>query len=185
MKIERVLYSRTVNLGDYNSERIEIGAIVEEGEDFKEVLSKVKKEVNISLKLESPKEEEKESEKPAVTKKKTSKKVAKKKVKHTVKANQKAAIEKSGRKVNKKKPVGPTAVKKKDATLFDKTIPNHKTLFIEVVDKIKDGSEWKNDSDFVKEVKTAINEMQGKDFIDSSGEVTSSFIEELTEKLNA
>lgn len=45
MKIDRVTYHYLVNLGDYQNERIELSAVLEEGESPEEAISKLKEQV--------------------------------------------------------------------------------------------------------------------------------------------
>lgn len=45
MKVKTIRYCKKFNLGDYENEDIEITATVEEGDDPKEILKKLKKDV--------------------------------------------------------------------------------------------------------------------------------------------
>ena len=49
MKVERITYKRIKNLGNYESETVEMTAIVDEDEEVEEAMNKLKDLVNWSL----------------------------------------------------------------------------------------------------------------------------------------
>lgn len=84
MQITTITYGRTVNRGDYNSERLEMTGTLAEGESHEEALNTIKSAVVKGLKLEPTTSEAKAKEdKPA--KKTTKKKAASKKKAETKK----------------------------------------------------------------------------------------------------
>lgn len=163
-----IKYGTTKNLGDYNSERLDVEYALAETECPVEAFGKVKTFVDGALdgNLEAPKKEEK---KPA--KKKAAKKAAKK---EEVKEEAPVKEEVKEEPKKEKKP----AAKKAKTIPYNREEKTHKQTMAKLLNEVK--PDWKDDKESAKNASVKLN---GVEFMDNKGNVLDTFKEALKEEL--
>lgn len=181
MKITTLGYERTWNLGDYNSEKIISGCIIDEGEEASEALK------NLIAFVNSKGDDKVNSAQPAEPKPKKDKKPKEDKpAKNTEPEpsddneeggdNGEEKSEKEAKKETKvekeKKP------RKQTNTPYDPDNALHKKLVGEFLDK--KAPKWRSNTD---PYKLASRELSGSDFQDAEGMVLDSFVSEFLKEV--
>jgi len=152
MMVSEIRYDRTINLGNYENEKVGFTVSLREGDDHVEALDRAKEMVNHALGVVkeplikaapvAPKKDE--SKKTTASKKKVTKKKASKKV-----------------------------VKPKNIP-YSRDIKLHRdTLGVEVLSKIDD--QWRVSKRTVNAAKKVSSDMVGEEFLNNEGEVLPAF----------
>lgn len=168
MNITEVKLGQTKNLGSYESERIDLTAALEEGDDVLEVLADLRRVI--------------EGKEPLLTSKVIEKVVEEKAPVKEVKGSEEPVKEEPTPEKKKAAPKKETGTKKKaKAQPYDRELPLHRQLMGETLDEVF--ADWRSNDEIGKKARTASREFVGKDFLDSDGKVVDSFKAELKEFL--
>lgn len=191
MRVTEVRYMRRNNLGNYEHEEISMSAVIEEDEDHMDAVAGLRQDVVAALSgekaatVEAPEAEE--EKKPAKTGKgKKAPKVEEQPEEEEPEAEdddektadpeeEETEEEPEEEPEEEEKPAPAKGGKKfkKKPQSYSRASEQHKEIFSSVVKSI--APEWKKSDDLKKKAKDASQSMEGKDFLDDSGEVLSEF----------
>lgn len=189
MNFTAAKFVRKYNVGQYESEEYTLEANIDEGENAIDVLKALKAEVAAAhAGEEAP---EKEEEKPAAKKAKAKKEAPPVEEDDSDDDDsdddddkEEEPVEKKSKLAPVKSPAAPTkkGFKKKPQS-YNRDNEQHKEIFSTLLKEV--APEWKKSDAGKAKAKTSSVKMVGKDFLDSSGEVLSSFKAEVKKLMAA
>jgi DNA polymerase III gamma/tau subunit len=186
VKITEVKYMRRYNLGNYEHEEIAISAVLDEGEDHFAAIANLKSDVASAQKGEASEHSAaiaaagEPASKP-VKEKKSPKKKAEEEPSEEAEENDETEqdIEESEEEEAEEEEEKPAAKKsfKKKPQVYSRASEQHKEILSKVLSSV--APDWKKTPESKEKAKGASQKMEGKEFLDESGEVLESFTAEV------